>query len=419
MRLLHLADKNIPSFMECTIFSCVLHIIFHFVQRYFGKHHKMIPFISLQKRTQLHADEINKAVAEVVNSGWYLLGKWLNQFEQEYADYIGTRHCIGVSNGLDAITLIFRAYIEMGRIQPGDEVIVPANTYIASILGITENGLRPVLVEPDVHTLLMDPALIEQHITSKTKSILMVHLYGRCAWSKTVQDVCQKYGLLLVEDNAQAHGCRCAAGMTGALGDAAAHSFYPTKNLGALGDAGAVTTDDDQLAEVLRAMRNYGSSRKYIFDYKGRNCRMDEIQAAVLSVKLKYLDEENEKRRQIAALYHEQLTSPYVKLPGFKNNVWHLFPILCSEDKGLTECESNAPSVRDRLHDFLVTEGIETQVHYPVPPHRQQCYAEFSSLSLPVTDYIHASELSLPIGPELSLNDVVRVADAINHFELT
>ena len=379
----------------------------------------MIPFISLQQRTRLHADEINKAVTEVVNSGWYLLGQKLEQFEREYAEYIGTHHCIGVSNGLDAITLIYRAYIEMGRLQPGDEVIVPANTYIASILGISENGLRPVLVEPDVHTLQMNPKLIEQHITPKTKSILMVHLYGRCAWSKMVQDVCQKYGLLLVEDNAQAHGCRCKKGMTGALGDAAAHSFYPTKNLGALGDAGAVTTDDDQLAAVIRALRNYGSSRKYVFDYKGRNCRMDEIQAAVLSVKLKYLDEENEIRRKIAALYFEKILSPYITLPdsmAVESNVWHLFPILCGDAGDICKEGGYCTSLRDRIHDFLLAEGIETQVHYPIPPHRQRSYAELSSLSLPVTDYIHANELSLPIGPELSLSDAAKIVSVINRF---
>ena len=378
----------------------------------------MIPFISLEQRTRLHTEEINKAVAEVVNSGWYLLGKRLEQFEQDYAHYIGTRHCIGVSNGLDAITLIYRAYLEMGLMQPGDEVIVPANTYIASILGISENGLRPVLVEPDVHTLLMNPRLLEKHITSRTKSILMVHLYGRCAWSEVLQELCQQYGLLLVEDNAQAHGCRCEKGMTGALGDAAAHSFYPTKNLGALGDAGAVTTNDDQLADILRALRNYGSSRKYVFDYKGRNCRMDEIQAAVLSVKLNYLEEENEKRRKIAHFYHQHITSPLLLLPETmapQSNVWHLYPILC-KDNEINTNDNNIPSVRDRLHDFLLDQGIETQVHYPIPPHKQRCYAEFSSVSLPVTDFIHAAELSLPIGPELSLDDAAKVVDSINLF---
>lgn len=379
----------------------------------------MIPFISLEQRTRLHADEINKVVAEVVNSGWYLLGRRLEQFEQEYAQYIGTQYCVGVSNGLDAITLIYRAYIELGRMQPGDEVIVPANTYIASILAITENGLQPVLVEPDINTLLMDPKRIEQHITPRTKSILMVHLYGRCAWSEMVQDVCQKNGLLLVEDNAQAHGCRCGNGLTGALGDAAAHSFYPTKNLGAMGDAGAVTTNDEQLADVIRALRNYGSSKKYVFDYKGRNCRMDEIQAAVLSVKLKYLDKENEKRRQIANLYHERIKSPFITLPlplAAESNVWHLFPILCGDGKNKGECNSSVPSVRDSLHDFLLDEGIETQVHYPIPPHRQRCYAEYSSMSLPVTGYIHDAELSLPIGPELSFDDAVKIVSAINRF---
>ncbi len=365
----------------------------------------MIPYINLQQRTRLHADEINHAVADVINNGWYLLGQHLRQFENDYAHYIGTRHCIGVSNGLDAITLIYRAYIELGRMRPGDEVIVPANTYIASILAITENGLIPVLVEPDVHTLLMDPSLIEQQLTPRTRSILMVHLYGRCAWNTSVADICKRHGLILVEDNAQAHGCRCAAGMTGALGDAAAHSFYPTKNLGALGDAGAVTTDDDQLACVLRAMRNYGSSEKYVFDYKGRNCRMDEIQAAVLTIKLKYLERENRMRREIADYYNGHLSTHAVTLPKLvaqESNVWHIFPVLCRE--------------RDRLRDYLLTKNIECQVHYPIPPHRQRCYTEFSSLRLPVTDVIHAMELSLPIGPELSLSEAAQVVDVINSF---
>jgi len=367
----------------------------------------MMEFLSLEKRTRLHAEEISQAVQQVVDSGWYLLGPRLTAFEKEYADYIGTDYCIGVGNGLDAITLIYRAYIEMGRMKPGDEVIVPANTYIASILAISENGLVPVPVEPDIRTLQMNPSLIEQHISPRTRSILMVHLYGRCAWDEKVDDICSKYGLLLVEDNAQAHGCRCGKGKTGALGNAAAHSFYPTKNLGALGDAGAVTTDDSELAELVKSMRNYGSARKYVFDYKGRNSRMDEIQAAVLSVRLKYLDQENLLRREIAHFYGKHISNNLVSLPALtppESNVWHIFPIMCEE--------------RDKLQQFLLEKGIETQIHYPIPPHKQRCYSEWANLQLPVTEKIHNTILSLPIGPELSVQQVASVTEAISLFKI-
>ena len=259
----------------------------------------MIKFVDLEKRMQMHSEEIHQAVNRVVDSGWYLLGNELKQFEEEYAAYIGTQYCIGVGNGLDALTIIYRAYIEMGMMKPGDEVIVPANTYIASILAISENGLVPILVEPSVVSMQIDEKRIEQHITNKTKSILLVHLYGRCAYTEHIEMLAQKYGLIIVEDNAQAHGCRFGKRKTGSLGHAAGHSFYPTKNLGAMGDAGAVTTNDRMLADCVAMLRNYGSSQKNVFDVKGRNSRMDELQAALLRVRLKYLDDDNFKRREI------------------------------------------------------------------------------------------------------------------------
>ena len=366
----------------------------------------MIELISLKKRTSLHAEEIKKAVCDVIEDGWYIMGKQLTQFEQRYAIYIGTKCCVGVGNGLDAITLIYRAYIQLGLMKLGDEVIVPANTYIASILAVSECGLTPVLVEPEMNTLLINPSLIEEKITPRTRSILTVHLYGRCAYGEQMENICKKHHLLLVEDNAQAHGCSYKGHKTGSLGHAAAHSFYPTKNLGAMGDAGAVTTDDETLAACIRALRNYGSSEKYVFDYKGRNSRLDEVQAAVLNVRLQYLDEENAHRRRIAAYYYQNIHQPLVSLPVVmpeEQNVWHLFPILCHE--------------RDRLQQFLLAQGIETQVHYPIPPHRQKCYHEWSGVALPVTERIHNTELSLPMGPELTLKEAKLVVEAVNSFK--
>ena len=366
----------------------------------------MINFLSLKKRTSLHAEEIKKAVCEVIDEGWYILGRQQAQFEQRYATYIGTQFCVGVGNGLDAITLIYRAYIQMGLMKPGDEVIVPANTYIASILAVSECGLTPILVDAEINTLLINPSLIEEKITPRTRSILTVHLYGRCAYGEQMEAFCKKHHLLLVEDNAQAHGCSYLGHKTGSLGHAAAHSFYPTKNLGALGDAGAVTTDDEKLAACVRALRNYGSSEKYVFDYKGRNSRLDEVQAAVLNVRLQYLDEENAHRRRIAAYYYQNIHQPLVSLPAVmpeEQNVWHLFPILCNE--------------RDLLQQYLLSQGIETQVHYPIPPHRQKCYHEWSGVALPVTERIHNTELSLPMGPELTLKEAKLVVEAVNSFK--
>ena len=366
----------------------------------------MIPFLSLKDVTALHGDEINAAVTRVVNSGWYLQGEENKRFEANYAKFIGTKHCIGCANGLDALIWIFRAYIELGVIQPGDEVIVPANTYIATILAITENGLKPVLVEPKLNTLEIDDDLIESAITPKTKAICIVHLYGRNAYTDKIGSLCKKYGLKLIEDNAQAHGCKHTDGRTtGSIGDAAGHSFYPGKNLGALGDGGAVTTNDDALAEAVRTLANYGSSKKYVFKYTGRNSRLDEIQAAVLDVKLKYLVEDNAHRKMVANYYYDNIKNPLVTLPDRlpdSQNVYHLFPILCEK--------------RDELHDYLDKKGISTVIHYPIAPHKQECYKEWNGKSLPITEHIADHEMSLPIGPSIRVDEVEQIVNLINQF---
>ena len=366
----------------------------------------MIKFLDLQAVTLRHSDEIHEAVNRVVDSGWYLQGAENERFERDYADYIGSKYCVGCGNGLDALIWIYRAYIEMGVMQPGDEVIVPANTYIASILALTENGLVPVLAEPRYDTLELDDSGLEILITPKTRSILLVHLYGRCAYTEKIGHLCQKHNLKLVEDNAQAHGCLYTDGRrTGSLGDAAGHSFYPGKNLGALGDGGAVTTDDEALATTVRALANYGSQRKYVFKYTGRNSRLDEIQAAVLDVKLRHLDDDNEIRKRIARAYYEGINNPLVSLPvrmAHNQNVYHIFPILCQQ--------------RDGIQEYLLQKGIQTQIHYPIPPHKQECYKQWHNLSLPVTERIHQQELSLPIGPAMTEEEVKAVVSAVNSF---
>ena len=383
-----------------------------------------VPFLSLKDVTNMHGDEIREAARRVIDSGWYLQGKENEQFERHYAEYIGTKHCIGCANGLDALIWIFRAYIELGVMQPGDEVIVPANTYIASILALTENGLTPILVEPDPRTLELDDSKIEAVITSKTKAILLVHLYGRCAMTDKIAELCRKYNLKLVEDNAQAHGCRFSGKRTGSLGDAAGHSFYPGKNLGALGDAGAVTTNDPELAAAVRALANYGSQRKYVFKYAGRNSRLDEIQAAILDVKLKYLDADINKRREVARCYYERIDNPLVELPEQlpdENNVYHLFPIIVKQStlsfrEGMTISE-----MRNLLHDYLERHGIGTVIHYPIAPHKQECYAKEAwnvpQLSLPITEMLADSELSLPISPCMTQEQVKYVVDVINEWQ--
>ena len=365
-----------------------------------------VPFLSLKDVTDLHGVEINEAVSRVVNSGWYLQGKENERFEADFAKFIGTKYCIGCANGLDALIWIFRAYIELGVMKPGDEVIVPANTYIATILAITENGLKPILVEPKLNTLEIDDDLIEAAITPKTKAIAIVHLYGRNAYTEKIGALCQKYNLKLIEDNAQAHGCKHKDGrVTGSIGDAAGHSFYPGKNLGALGDGGAVTTNDPELAGAIRALANYGSQKKYVFKYTGRNSRLDEIQAAVLDVKLRYLVEDNAHRKEVAHFYYEHISNPTIKLPDLipdEQNVYHLFPVFCER--------------RDELHDYLEANGVGTVIHYPIPPHKQECYKEWNSMSLPRTEYIADHELSLPIGPAIKMNEVEKVVSLLNGF---
>ena len=371
-----------------------------------------IPFLSLKEVTELHGFEIKEAVLKVINSGWYLQGRANEQFEQHYAEFIGTKFCIGCANGLDALIWIFRAYIEMGVMQLGDEVIVPANTYIATILAITENGLKPILVEPKPNTLELDDDKIEEVITPRTKAIALVHLYGRCAYTDKIGEICKKYNLKLIEDNAQAHGCKHTDGrVTGSIGDAAGHSFYPGKNLGALGDGGAVTTNDPELAAAVRALANYGSQKKYVFKYTGRNSRLDEIQAAVLDVKLKYLVEDNAHRKEVAHLYYEGIKNSLVTLPDLlpdEQNVYHLFPILVGGGK------------RDALQNYLEQNGVGTVIHYPIAPHKQECYAKadwnIPQLSLPVTERLADEELSLPIGPTISYRDVEIIVGCVNSF---
>ena len=386
------------------------------------------------------------AADEVLRSGWYLKGEWTRRFEQAYAEYIGTKHCIGCGNGLDALTLIFRAYMEMGVMHEGDEVIVPANTYIASILAVTENRLKPVLVEPSPATLQIDDTLIEQAITPRTRAVMIVHLYGRCAYTDRIGEICRKHGLKLIEDNAQAHGCvyhgdcpnceqrselqgdcprdtHSALLKTGSLGHAAGHSFYPTKNLGAFGDAGAVTTDDDELATIVRALGNYGSSKKYVFDYQGRNSRMDELQAAILLAKLPHLDAANQRRKDIAHRYERNVSNDLVRLRladlteghltegqapcevEVRDSVYHIFPVLSPR--------------RDELKRHLADNGVGTEIHYPIPPHRQRCYKNtpMSSLSLPITERIHREELSIPCHQALTDDEVTRIIELLNNFK--
>ena len=343
------------------------------------------------------------AADEVLRSGWYLKGEATKQFEGHYAEYIGTKYCIGCGNGLDALTLIFRAYIELGVMTPGDEVIVPANTYIASILAVTECGLKPVLIEPDIHTLQIDDTLIEAAVTPRSRAVMIVHLYGFCAYADRIGEICKKHGLKLIEDNAQAHGCRFIDRSTGSLGDAAGHSFYPTKNLGAFGDAGAVTTNDEELATVIRALGNYGSHRKYVFDYQGRNSRIDELQAAILDAKLPYLDVDNQRRRTIADIYLSRVHNSLIRLPqASPTAVWHIFPVLCVR--------------RDELQQYLLDHGVESQIHYPIPPHKQKCYADWNNLSLPITEQIHAQELSIPCNPAMTKEEADVIVDLLNQF---
>lgn len=370
-----------------------------------------VPFLSLRDISEKYKSELHEAVLRVVDSGWYLQGKENDVFEQHYAEYIGTKYCIGCANGLDALFLIFRAYMELGILNPGDEVIVPANTYIATILSITENGLVPILIEPNPNTLEIDDSLIEDKITPKTKALIIVHLYGRNAYTEKIGKICEKYSLKLVEDCAQSHGCKSFDGRTtGSIGDAAGHSFYPGKNLGALGDGGAVTTNDSVLADTIRALANYGSNKKYVFKYEGRNSRLDELQAAILDVKLRHLDEDNNLRQQVAAYYYEHLQHPLVTLPKHlpnEENVYHVFPIIVSGEKN-----------RNILHDYLTKQNIGTICHYPIAPHKQESYAKAvwntPRLSLPVTERLADEELSIPISPCMTKEQIEYVVEIVN-----
>ncbi len=366
----------------------------------------MIKFLDLQKINLLYQQEIEEKLIKVFRSGWYLMGEEVKNFENNLANYIGAKHAIGVANGLDALRLIFRAYIELGVMKAGDEVIVPANTYIASILALSDNGLVPVLVEPDDTTFNLDITKIEDVITPKTKAILIVHLQGRIVFSEELKSIAAKHNLKIVEDNAQAIGATWQGIKSGNLGNAAGFSFYPGKNLGALGDAGAVTTNDDELAKTIRAIANYGSNQKYVNIYKGLNSRLDELQAAVLDVKLKYIDQENETRRVIAKRFFSEINNPKITLPenpsDENEHVWHVFVVRCKE--------------RDVLQTYLTERGIQTIIHYPIPPHQQEAYKEFKDLSFPITEAMHNEVLSLPISSILTEDEITEIINVVKQF---
>lgn len=371
----------------------------------------MIKFLDLKAINDRFEPELTLSIRRVLDSGWYLLGNEVDAFEKEYSDYIGVKHCIGVANGLDALRIILRAYIELGVMDEEDEIIVPANTYIASILAITENRLRPVLIDPDINTYNIDPFKIEKKITERTKGIMIVHLYGQNAMHPEIQRLVDKYGLKLIEDNAQAQGCYYGEKRTGSIGDAAGHSFYPGKNLGALGDAGAVTTNNDELAELVRTLANYGSKVKYYNQYKGLNSRLDEIQAAVLRLKLKFLDGDNMRRRELAHLYANNITNKNIILPQNHNkefihqelnHVWHLFVV--------------RTKYRNELQKTLNEYGIQTSIHYPVPPAEQQCYLnEFKDDSM-ISGELGKELLSLPISPVINIADVEQIINVTNRW---
>lgn len=365
----------------------------------------MIRYCDLKDINCAYEPQLSQAVAESAKSGWYIRGEQVARFEKAFAEYCGCRYCIGTGNGLDALRVILCAYREMGIMEPGDEVIVPANTFIASILAIIEAGLKPVLCEPLNDTCNIDTTRIESLITERTRAIMPVHLYGLVADIDPVIEIAKRFSLKVIEDAAQAHGAKYKGRRAGSLGDAAGFSFYPGKNLGALGDGGAITTDDSTLADVARSIANYGSRERYINEYKGINSRLDELQAAVLNTKLPHLDRDNEKRRAIAGRYIGEIKNPHIALPPLsveENHVYHIFAVMTPW--------------RSLLQDHLRNEGVETLIHYPVPPHRQQALREYSHLQLPVTDRIHNEELSLPCNPALGDEDVTRIIAAVNSF---
>lgn len=365
-----------------------------------------IPFLSLKDVNGRLREEIDSAIRRVLDSGSYIRGAECEAFESEFAGYCGTKHAVGVGNGLDALILTLKAYIELGRIPPGSEVIVPSNTFIATILAVSEAGLVPALVEPRIETANIDPGLIERSISGRTSAILAVHLYGRAAEAGRIREIADRRGLLFIEDAAQAHGAAIDGRRVGSFGDAACFSFYPGKNLGGIGDGGAVTTDDDGIARMVRMIANYGSEEKYVHALKGVNSRLDEIQAAVLRIRLARLNEDNERRRKIAADYIEGIKNPRIELPipGIAEEcVWHLFVIRCD--------------ARDDVAAFLASRGIQTGIHYPTPPHRQGAYHEWADRSYPVAESIHTRALSLPMSPCLTDEEVSRIVDAINCFD--
>jgi dTDP-4-amino-4,6-dideoxygalactose transaminase len=365
----------------------------------------MIKFLDLQKINKQYDSEIKEAVTRVLDSGWYLLGNEVKTLEKDYAAYCGTDYCIGVANGLDALRMILRGYMELGLMKEGDEIIVPANTYIASILAITDCRLTPVLVEPDINTCNIDEKAVEKAITARTKGVMIVHLYGQSAYTKGLRALCDKHKLKLIEDNAQSQGAISDGKITGNLGDAAGTSFYPGKNLGCLGDGGAVTTNDKELADIIRALANYGSKVKYVNEYAGLNSRLDEIHAAAVTVKLKYLNQDNAKRREIANRYLTEIKNPKIILPTLTSqeaHVWHLFVVRTEK--------------RDELQKFLLEEGVQTLIHYPIPPHKQGAYKEWNNLSFPITEKIHAEVLSIPVSPVMEEAEVTKVIAAMNKY---
>lgn len=367
----------------------------------------MIHFLDLKNINAQYEAELKEACARVIDSGWYVLGNEVTEFEKEFSAYCGTANCLGVANGLDALSLILRAYIELGVMARGDEVIVPSNTYIASMLAVSENGLIPILVEPNINTFNLDPSLVEIEITDRTRAILTVHLYGQVSEMDEINSIANKHNLRVIEDCAQAHGAMYKGKKAGSLGDAAGFSFYPGKNLGAIGDAGAVTTNDNELARTIEALRNYGSHEKYKNKFKGINSRLDEIQAAMLKVKLKFLDRDTQARKRVAKQYLSEINNSLIQLPQIKNmenHVWHLFVI--------------KTEYREELQYFLNENGVQTLIHYPIPPHQQLAYSEWSNNQFSVSESLHASVLSLPISPIMTDISVEKVVDLVNKFSI-
>jgi len=365
----------------------------------------MIKFLDLYSINQAHKQELKDAFERVLDAGWFIMGAELKKFENDFAAYCGTKHAIGVANGLDALILIIRAYKELEVFEEGDEIIVPSNTFIASILAVSANNLVPILVEPDIDTYNINPALIEARITPKTKAILPVHLYGQLCDMENINRIAQKHNLKVIEDCAQSHGAAANGRKAGNFGDAAGFSFYPGKNLGALGDGGAIVTNDDELASALRALANYGSHIKYQNKYKGVNSRLDELQAALLGVKLKTLDKDTEVKRTIANRYLNEINNDKIVLPKVTNqsaHVWHLFVVRTKD--------------RDGLQQYLTDNNIQTIIHYPVPPHKQEAYKEWNELSYPVSEQIHAEVLSLPLSPVMSVEEVNKVIEVMNNY---